>query len=416
MTSKSYLVTVLKNKNFFALWIGQIISQFGDRLAQMGLVGIYLNETQGISVSQSVPLMRNLFFFSTLPILIFSPIAGVYIDRWSRKNTLVITDFLRAGLILFIPFFRHYSDNISYIYIVIFLLFTVTCFFTPAKSAFIPNLVSKEELLAANSLSNITRMLAMVAGVLIGGFIVATLGITTSFMLDSLSFGISGLVILFIGIKETPGMKKNPGFSLLKKVWEDLTEGFNFIKEEREIRFLATTLLILMGAGGLAYVLVTVLVTKGLDMGTVGLGIAAGALGIGMISGSLLYGHFGGGLPRNLVILASTLVAGACTLLLGGSTSIGWLSVGIALIGFVAAIIMIAAHTLTQELTPDRLRGRVFSGLEIIINFSFLVFVWVAGILGSRYPISIIFYGIGVSLLVYSTAAFLAKGLRSGWK
>lgn len=104
MFTKSKLGGVLKKKNFFALWIGQVISQFGDRLAQMGLVGIYLSETQSISVSSSVPVMRNLFFFSTLPILIFSPVAGVYVDRWSRRNTLIISDFLRAGLVLFIPF------------------------------------------------------------------------------------------------------------------------------------------------------------------------------------------------------------------------------------------------------------------------------------------------------------------------
>jgi len=272
--------------------------------------------------------------------------------------------------------------------------------------------VRKEELLAANSLSNVTRMLAMIGGVLVGSLIVAKLGVTTSFILDSLSFGISGLAVLFIRIRESPQRKKNLRINLLKKIREDLTEGFHFIKEEKKICSLAITLFILMGAGGLAYVLVTVFVTTGSNMGTEGLGIMAAALGGGMISGSLIYGHFGREVPKDFIILSGTGVAGICTLVLGGTRSLFWLSVGIILIGFIAAMIMIAANTLTQELTPDRLRGRVFSSLEIIINFSFLVFVWLAGILGSKYPLSSIFYGIGIFLLIYSGIVLLIKELR----
>jgi len=375
MVVESHLIRVLRNRNFFALWIGQIISQFGDRLAQMGLVGIYLQETRGVSVANSVPLIRNLFFFSTLPILVFSPIAGVYIDRWKRKNVLVLTDLLRAGLILLIPLFRQYTKDMSFIYLVIFLVFAVTCFFTPAKSAFIPELVKKKQLLAANSLSNITRILAMIGGVSIGGLIVARLGVTSSFVLDSLSFVVSGFAILFIRIEENPGAPKNKSPGLIAKIGKEILQGLLFIKEERRILFLAVTLVILMGASGLAYVLVTVLVTRELGMGTFGLGIVASTLGIGMIGGSLIYGHMGTNLPKETVILVSTLIAGISALILSGIKSIVWLATGIFLVGFVASIIMVATHTLTQEVTPNKLRGRVFSGLfsfyDILRNRSY---------------------------------------------
>ena len=413
MFTKSKLGGVLKKKNFFALWIGQIISQFGDRLAQMGLVGIYLSETQGISVSSSVPVMRNLFFFSTLPILIFSPVAGVYVDRWSRRNILIISDFLRAGLVLFIPFFRLYTKNINYIYLVIFFIFLVTCFFTPAKSAIIPNLVSKDELLAANSLSNITRMLAMIGGVALGGLVVARIGVNMSFIIDSVSFGISGLAVGFIKIKEN-NIVKNTQIHLFKKISQDLIDGLRFIKKKAEILSAAISLLVLMGAGGLSYVLITVMITKELGLGTIGLGIAASALGLGMIGGSLIYGQFGSKLSKNTVILFGAMMAGICALLLGGVRTVIYIGVGIFLIGFIAAVIMVAATTLTQEITPDPLRGRIFSSLEVIINSSFLFFVWIAGVLGSRYPISSIFQGIGISLLVYSSLMFILRGIKRG--
>jgi MFS family permease len=103
------------------------------------------------------------------------------------------------------------------------------------------------------------------------------------------------------------------------------------------------------------------------------------------------------------------MAAGISVLVLGGSKSIHWLGTGVFLIGFVAAIIMVATHTLTQEVTPGGLRGRVFSGLEIIINSSFLFFVWIAGTLGSRYPLSLIFYAIGVCLVLYAALLFLLR-------
>ena len=407
MEPQGSLLRVLKNGNFLALWIGQIISQFGDRLAQMALIGLYLKQTAGISLSHSVPVMRNLFFFSTLPILLFSPLAGVYVDRWSRKKTLIATDLLRAGLILLIPLLAGYTDGMWSIYGVIFLVFTVTCFFSPAKSAIIPNLVKKRELLAANSLSNITRLIAMIGGVTAGGIIVAWTGTKMSFYLDSLSFLLSGLAILAIRIKEDPPPEESKDG--IRRVAKELVAGLNFIRKKKRVKFVATSLFILMGASGIGYLLVTVFVTKALNLGTIGLSVLATFLGMGMLAGSLIYGHFGEQIEREKVIVGGTLICGVCAVLLGGSKSLFLLSLGVGIIGFIASPIMIAAYTLTQELTPDRIRGRVFSALEVIINSSFLFFIWVAGVLGAWLPIQSIFYLTGVGLLVYGSKTLVLR-------
>lgn len=407
MEPQGSLLRVLKNGNFLALWIGQIISQFGDRLAQMALIGLYLKQTAGISLSHSVPVMRNLFFFSTLPILLFSPLAGVYVDRWSRKKTLIAADLLRAGLILLIPLLAGYTDGMWSIYGVIFLVFSVTCFFSPAKSAIIPNLVKKRELLAANSLSNITRLIAMIGGVTAGGIIVAWTGTKMSFYLDSLSFLLSGLAILAIRIKEDPPPEESKDG--IGRVAKELVAGLNFIRKKKRVKFVATSLFILMGASGIGYLLVTVFVTKALNLGTIGLSVLATFLGIGMLAGSLIYGHFGEQIEREKVIVGGILVCGVCAVLLGGSKSLFLLSLGVSIIGFIASPIMIAAYTLTQELTPDRIRGRVFSALEVIINSSFLFFIWVAGVLGAWLPIQSIFYLTGVGLLVYGSKTLVLR-------
>ncbi|MQY69353.1 MAG: MFS transporter [Firmicutes bacterium] len=374
---------------------------------QMALIGLYLKQTAGISLSHSVPVMRNLFFFSTLPILLFSPLAGVYVDRWSRKKTLIAADLLRAGLILLIPLLAGYTDGMWSIYGVIFLVFSVTCFFSPAKSAIIPNLVKKRELLAANSLSNITRLIAMIGGVTAGGIIVAWTGTKMSFYLDSLSFLLSGLAILAIRIKEDlPPEESKVGIG---RVAKELVAGLNFIRKKKRVKFVATSLFILMGASGIGYLLVTVFVTKALNLGTIGLSVLATFLGIGMLAGSLIYGHFGEQIEREKVIVGGILVCGVCAVLLGGSKSLFLLSLGVGIIGFIASPIMIAAYTLTQELTPDRIRGRVFSALEVIINSSFLFFIWVAGVLGAWLPIQSIFYLTGVGLLVYGSKTLVLR-------
>ena len=405
--ARGNIVGVLKNRDFFALWMGQTISEFGDRLAQMGLVGLYLRMTAAFSVSQSVPLMRDIIFFSTLPVLIFMPLAGVCVDRFPRRYVLIATDLIRAGLVLLIPLIIIPSENLHSLYGVVFLVFTVTCFFTPAKSALIPNLVREGQLLSANSLSNVTRMLALIGGVVAGGIIVARIGIKYSFYLDSFSFLASAVAISTIRVKES--VFQHEHFSVLGKLRRDLMEGFKFIIGKKEVRFLVSSLFVLMGASGMGYVLLTVMVTKSLGLGTPGLGILASVLGVGMIVGSLIYGEWGIHLKKDKVILVGGLIAGVCALILGGSDSFFWLSLGVGIIGLVGAAILIAAYTLVQEITPDRMRGRVLAAGDLIVTGSFVFFGWLAGELGKHFLFKNIFWGIGLVLAFYSGGVLMLR-------
>ncbi len=124
---------------------------------------------------------------------------------------------------------------------------------------------------------------------------------------------------------------------------------------------------------------------------------------------TLLYGQFGERIGREIVILGGSFIAGGCALLLGGGKSFLILSLTIGIIGFVASPIVTAAYTLIQEMTPDRIRGRVFSALEVVINVSFLLFICLGGILAAKFPIENIFYFTGVGLLVYAGGFLLLR-------
>ena len=146
---------VLKNRDFFFLWLGQIISQFGERLAQMALIGLVYMRFPGSTIQLAKTLSLTI-----LPVFLIGPVAGVYVDRWDRRRTMFICDFLRSFFVWLIPLFLFLQRPLSSIYILIFITFSVGRFFIPAKLSIIPYLVRKENLLMANSLVNITAMIA----------------------------------------------------------------------------------------------------------------------------------------------------------------------------------------------------------------------------------------------------------------
>ena len=152
-----------QNRSFFAFWLAQLISQFGDRINQMALVGLVAGRQFGAASTME---LAKLLAFTIIPVFIVGPIAGVYVDRWDRKKTLFFCDLLRGILILTIPFIFIAQHSMIPIYIVVFLAFCLSRFYVPAKMSIIPELVSQENLHMANSLATVTGMIAFVAGVI----------------------------------------------------------------------------------------------------------------------------------------------------------------------------------------------------------------------------------------------------------
>ena len=139
---------VLRDRSFFCLWLAQIISNFGDRLTQMALVALVYQRTPGNTIA-----LAKLISFTIIPVFLIGPIAGAWVDRLNKRNVMIISDLLRGILILTIPFFIM-SKQIIPIYLAIFLAFSLSRFFIPSKMAIIPDLVSKDELLVANTLAD----------------------------------------------------------------------------------------------------------------------------------------------------------------------------------------------------------------------------------------------------------------------
>lgn len=115
---------LLKDRNFTCLWLGQVISQFGDRLNQMALIALLYQRFPNSSFE-----LAKLLSFTIIPVFLVGPIAGAYVDRHNRQHIMIVCDALRAALVLLIPCSVAYLRPIFPIYIIVFLIFSITRFF-----------------------------------------------------------------------------------------------------------------------------------------------------------------------------------------------------------------------------------------------------------------------------------------------
>ena len=374
---------ILRERNFSLLWSGQIISQFGDRLNQMALIGM-VYEKAGYSTSGLAKVMLPMI----IPVLIIGSVAGVYVDRWNRKYTMVISDIARGMFVLLIPFFLVSVKTMAPIYVIIFIIFSITRFFLPAKMAILPDIVSQDKLLIANSLTSTTRMIAAILSLPIAGLIVRWVGAKGGFYIDAVSFFVSAFMIGMMRLKKDGTVKIKEDLiitkeafeqSIRKSVFKEVVEGLRYIVGSKEVLIVtAMSFLLMSGAGAVSTVLV-VFIQESLKSVTKDLGLLGMGLGAGLFLGSLVYGRFGNMLPRFKVIFSGFTMAGIVVVLFAlfvkasGSVSLA-LVLAIAL-GLVASPIVVSSNTMLHEIMPKHVRGRIFSSLEVIIHIAFLVFM-----------------------------------------
>jgi len=393
---------VLKNRNFFLLWLGQIVSQLGDRLDQMALLGLIYLKAPG-SPMQIAKIMS----FTILPVFIIGPLAGVYVDRWDKRRTMYICDFLRAALVLSIPLFFFHTDNFLPLYIVIFIIFSIGRFFVPAKMAILPELVEKKQLLMANTLANMTGMIAAVAGFGISGLLVEWVGAKSGFYLDSLSFAFSALLIFLISTGARWRSREHTVHHPVremeeifrKTVLQELKESWKYVLSNKHIRFTVGLIFTLSSALGALYVVMIVFVQKTLHSATKDLGLLIVFLGAGLFCGSVCYGRFGSRISHYRMIFLSLAAAGIMLIVFAFALDkypvFNVAAVLALLLGLSISPIMIASNTIIHRVSDSQMRGKVFSALEIIMHLGFLTFMLLSSKIAERLPEIFIIYVIG---------------------
>src|SRR6266550_4760363 len=197
MDSLTYIQLLRSNRSFRRLWWGQVISELGNWfnfIAGLGLVRL---------VSHADPAPTTIMLLARLvPFSLFGPLAGAFVDRWSRRTVMIFSDLARVVVALGFLLVRRPQD-LWIAYLCTALLSAFHSFFEAAKTASVPNITGERDLLAGNALMFSSRFLLMSLGAALGGWTTANVGYRAAFIVNAVSFVASALSVWLIPEQET---------------------------------------------------------------------------------------------------------------------------------------------------------------------------------------------------------------------
>jgi DHA3 family macrolide efflux protein-like MFS transporter len=375
---------------FRKLWLAQMVSVFGDFLALYAVLS-----AMSFRMHASARAITLVTVFFLLPMALIGPLAGVFVDRWNPKRTLVTSDLARAILALGLVV----AGAPWHIYMVFFALSTFSSFFLPARSVVMPQIMPMEGLMSANAVMQQTAQMMQIASPAIAGALAGWAGPSVCYYLDSSSFIFSAVMISAMTIPARPAHASRHVDSVLK----DLFSGTRFILGHPVISFvilsIAAGTFAMSAFGSLTAVFVRdVLHSNSYLFGTLG-----SLIGLGMLSGGFVVAP----LARRIQQKAHLVTAGIllCGISIGAIARIpkdAVALIGCLGIGVGASLMVIAATALMQGQVPQEMRGRVSSSAMSLISISQGIALLFAGDLASRYGILSVFYGSAALLLAIS--------------
>ena len=404
------MIAVLRQRNFGLLWIGQNISMIGDWVLFVALP-FYIYTLTGSTLATGI-----MFIVQTLPRLFFGSVAGVFVDRWSRKYTMVIVNLIQA-LILVPLFLVRSRDVIWIIYLCAFADALVSQFFNPAQTAIIPMLVEEKDLLAANSLNSMSQELTRLVGPSLGGLLFGLLGIGSVITLDLISFLVSASLLALIVVparlnmakpEERPTSKSdNMVMNSLLNVWREWRAGMGLVKKEQLVSAIFIIIGFAMVGEGIIEVLIAPYVERVLHGTPQILGLLMSAQAVGGILGALLIPRLSKILPPGRLMGICGLTFSSVIVVLATVPVVPVILPLIAIAGAGASGFFIPMITLLQTTVANEYQGRIFGALSAIQAIALLIGMGTASGLGDRIgivPLMLIDAGfnIGAALLTFA--------------
>jgi len=303
--------------------------------------------------------VAGLLLMQLLPTAIIGPFSGVLADRFDRRRLLVASDALRTGIVLLlIPTIG--GTSLLPVYLLAFLHFTVATVFEPARQALLPSLVAAQELVPASTLATITWSAATAAGGLLGGSILAVVGVAPAFAIDAMTFIASGILIASITLPSAP---RPPAPAE--------AEGPGFVDGLRYLAAHPVTAAVLgvkcMGAGfAIVDTFLVLYATRVFPLGEGGsgsLGLLWACFGIGALLGPILLNLANDGTVRRMrrLIVASSALVTLGMASLGAAPALAVAALAIVVRGMGGATSWTYSTIVLQKSVPDRLLGRVFA-------------------------------------------------------
>lgn len=397
-----YLEVLRNNHAFRQLWLGQVVSQLGD---WFNTIAVYTLVLQLTGSGRAVGLVLVARF---LPSVFAGPLSGVIADRFNRRTIMIVSDVLRAVVVLGFLFVRR-PEHLWLVYALTVAQLGLSTFFEPAKTAAIPSVVSPRELVAANAVSSVTWSAMLTLGAAVGGGVTDLFGTDAAFVLDSLTYVASAFLIARIKLPKRPVRPKTK-LTVGKALGiTDTIEGMRYVS--RRPRVLAALLVKpAWGLGGGILALLAVFGEKIFPVGgraATGIGVLYAARGIGTAIGPVaarrLTRETRSGMQTAIGL--SFLIGGAFYIAFGTATSFAVALVTVALAHMGGSILWVFSTALLQSTVEDEFRGRVFAAELTLFTLTMAASNYVTGELLDRFGWSPRHVTVAIGLLFFVPGA-----------
>ena len=398
----SFQTLVRTNPNYRYTWIGQVVSEIGDHFNNIAVFSLALANTRSGLVVSGVMISR------AVPAVLAGPIAGVLLDRMDRKRVMIASDLIRAFIALGFMFTVNRTDT-WLLYVLSGLLMFASPFFTSGRSSILPTIANKEELHAANSLTQTTQWTTLTIGTFLAGASVGQFGYKWAFAGNALSFLISALCISRLKVRGGSFRPKREALTEAEvaRPWHEYMEGLRYMRSMPLILGIGLIGVGWATGGGAAQILFSIFGEIVFNRGPEGIGVIWGSAGIGLLIG----GGFAYWLGQRVGFRGYKRTISICYVIHGGSYVIFsqmrnfyWALVFIALSRAAVAVSSVLNVNQVLAHVSDEFRGRVFATIESMVWSTMMISMMLAGIASQRWDPRTI--GAVAGLLSSTTAIF----------
>jgi MFS transporter, DHA3 family, macrolide efflux protein len=374
---------VLRIEVMRRVWYAQVISLFGDFLALFAVIAVVSFRMNGTPAQ-----VTGIQIAYMLPIVFIGPIAGVFVDRWPLKPTLVASDLIRAVLAVMLIV----TTQVWQVYLVLAALSCVSAFFGPAQTVTIRTHVPPNGLVASNALMQFAFMGSRIVGPAVAGTLVGAFGPAICYAVDVVSFIGSAALIGSVVIRRALAPKSESSSNRIHAIWIDMGEGTSFIFHHAALLFVVLSMAAGLFTIGCFAPLISIFVRDTLHASELQFGVVSAMVGVGMIAGTQVIRPLSEKMAHDTLVLSGLAGIGVGVFLLGAVPFLPATLAATFAVGFSFTAIMVPAQTLMQRETPHEMLGRVASTQISVIFLAQILGLVLSGMLAQIFGVRMVFF------------------------
>lgn len=407
------MFALLRQRNFALIWWGGLVSLTGNRVLSVALP-FYVYQQTGSTIATAAMVLATI-----VPSMLFSSIAGVFVDRWNRKSVMVMTNLLLALMLLPLLTIR-VMGWMWLVYLVAFGETMVSIFFGLAENALLPELVDKNQLHSANSLNSFNDSLARLIGSALGGILLGVWGLESVVLFDCFSYLFAGMLVFFVNV---PSGKMRTAFHTstfvvpaLQSFQHRWQEGLSTVYSEQIVAVIMVVSGLTTMGGTMMDPLIAPFFEDALHTNATTFGSVLTVQGIGGIVGGLLIGQLAGRFGPAHLFGIGAIVTGVLLLFMFQAASVPLTFLLHFILGVPAVASRVGLQSLFQQNVAESHRGRVGGIMTTVGSALELLSVGCAGVMGQMVGIvPLLSVASGITILAGIVGLwFLPQGLRRG--